>query len=180
MCGGMAAQPTINATLWGGISATPQTKPVTETETHPAKGAEVSECLKLLFFFFHVGETEVCREAWTFLLGELVITVGVCHWAETPPDSSQEGNGMGASHRNSNICPPGTQIWGRVFQQITPTGTVWAASSVNGEPSKMFISLLQFDSTIMCDSWCLIFPQTLGFHPCKWTWCSDSLPAVQF
>lgn len=41
--------------------------------------------------------------------------------------------------------------------------TVWAAASANGEPSKMLISLLQFDSEIVCDSWWLIFPQTLGF-----------------
>lgn len=97
MCGEMATQPVISVTIWGGISVPPQTKHVTETETHPAKAAEVSERLKLLFFF-HVGETQVCTTASAekhenSSQGKLLMTVGACHGAEMPTDGSREGNG---------------------------------------------------------------------------------------
>lgn len=55
---------------------------------------------------------------------------------------------MGAQHKNINICPPGTEHWGRVFQQLTEAGQL----PLNVEPSKICISPLQFDSPVVCDT----------------------------
>lgn len=52
-CREMAIQPVICATRKGGISATPQTKQVTETEMCPTEGEEVS-----------VSETAVLFSHW--------------------------------------------------------------------------------------------------------------------
>lgn len=65
--------------------------------------------------------TKIPRKA---KLWQQLVCVAGQRWRQTAP-----GKGTGATHGNSNICPPGTKIWGRVSQQMKRTGRAWAAAS---------------------------------------------------
>lgn len=88
-------------------------------------------CLKLLFFF-HIGETQVCtttsaEKHENSSQEKLVITVGMLCRPEMPTDGSQEVNGSSA-REYINICPPGTKLWGHIFQQLKWADRVWAGA----------------------------------------------------